>query len=53
MSEELKKTLSQEETEYTVHELIQELIQDDSWEPNPEYRGKAVGMLMMSVFPVC
>ncbi len=41
------------ETEYTVRELIEELIKDESWEQDPEYREKAVGMLMMSVFPSC
>ena len=51
MEEKLK--ISDMEEDYTVQELIHELMNDDSWEPNPEYRAKAIGMLMMSVFPVC
>lgn len=41
------------EIDYTVHELIEMLMQDESWEEDIEYRKKAIGMLFMSVFPVC
>ena len=44
---------SKNESDYTVGELIQELMNDESWEADPEYRQKAIGMLLMSVFPVC
>lgn len=39
--------------DYSVQELIQELMDDASWEPDPEYRQKAVGMLFQNVFPSC
>lgn len=54
MSEEkLIQATQEEDLDYTVGELIHELMQDDSWEADPEYKGKAIGMLFMSVFPVC
>jgi len=31
--------------EYTVNQLLDRLIQDDSWEKNPMFRAIAVGML--------
>lgn len=36
--------------EYTVQELIERLAQDESWEPDPEYRQKAIGTLFSNVF---
>ena len=50
MSEEKKATIN---NDYTVEELLQQLLEDDSWEADPAMRRRAVDMLVMSVFPVC
>ena len=42
-NEKPEKSDTTHKDEYTVQELIQELMADDSWEPDPEYRAKAVG----------
>ncbi len=33
----------------SVQELIARLAEDESWEPDPEYRKKAIGMLMQKL----
>ena len=36
---------------YTVEELLTQLRQDSSWEPEAEYRKKAIGMLLQNILP--
>lgn len=51
MNEEKKIVETHED--YTVEELINQLMEDDSWEADPVWRRRAIDMLVMSVFPVC
>lgn len=45
MSEDIKKKEDCNAEEYTVQELFDRLMADDSWEANPALRGAAIGML--------
>lgn len=38
--------------DYSVQELLAQLAADESWEADPEYRQKAIGMLVRKL-PAC
>lgn len=47
--EKIKKCPDENE-EYTVTEIIEELMQDMSWEADPMYRMRALGFIKSEIF---
>lgn len=43
--------MEEKQRDYTVAELFRQLREDPSWEPDAEYREKAIGMLLQNILP--
>ena len=51
--DEMKSIGSMKEDEYTVKELLDQLMADESWQPDPARRGQVIFEMMLNVFSNC